>query len=325
MTETETRLREYEADLVVSKVDHVADDVVVLTLVHPDGGDLPPWTPGAHIDLIMSDELVRQYSLCSSPTDGASYQVGVLKSEDSRGGSKFIHEQLNEGDTIRIRGPRNHFPLVASARYLFIAGGIGITPMIPMIEEAVAAGAEWSLVYGGRTKASMAFLEELAVHGDRVTLLPRDSVDRSLSARIDELLGDPQAETVVYCCGPEPLLEAAESACASWPSGSLHLERFQAKDLGDGSDDHEFEVVLARTGVTLRVPPGRSIFRVCEDNGISVLGSCHEGVCGTCETVILEGEADHRDVVLSDDEKESNESLMVCVSRARFDSITLDL
>ena len=251
--------------------------------------------------------------------------MGVLRAEDSRGGSALIHDSLRVGSTVRVRGPRNHFPLVASPRYLFIAGGIGVTPLLPMIEEAAAVGAEWQLVYGGRSRASMAFLPALEAYGDRVVLLPRDEVDRSLSQRIDELLGSPQADTLVYCCGPEALLAAVEAACAAWPDGALHLERFHAKAAEEGRVDTAFELVLARSGQTITVPADTSIFHAVEGAGIPVLGSCHEGVCGTCETVVLEGEVDHRDVVLSDSEKASNETMMVCVSRCLGDRLVVDL
>jgi len=323
MTDTPTTLKEYEADLVVEAVERAADGVVVLTLVHPEGQTLPAWTPGAHVDLVLTDALVRQYSLCSSPSDSHRLQVGVLRAEESRGGSVFIHDNLAVGGTVRVRGPRNHFALVSSPRYLFIAGGIGVTPMLPMIEEAEAVGADWELVYGGRSRATMAFLPTLAPYGDKVTLLPRDEVDLTLSQRIGGLLGTPRPDTLVYCCGPEALLEAVEAACSSWPEGSLHLERFHAKAVE--GEDTAFEVVLARSGQTLTVPPGKSIFHAVEDLGIPVLGSCHEGVCGTCETVVLEGDVDHRDVVLSDSEKASNETMMVCVSRCRGDRLVIDL
>jgi ferredoxin-NADP reductase len=323
MTDTPTTLKEYEADLVVEALEHAADGVVVLTLAHPEGQTLPAWTPGAHVDLVLTPDLVRQYSLCSSPSDSHRLQVGVLRAEDSRGGSVFVHDNLAVGSAVRIRGPRNHFPLVSSPRYLFIAGGIGVTPMLPMIEEAEAVGADWELVYGGRSRATMAFLPTLEQYGDKVTLLPRDDVDRTLSQRIGELLGTARTDTLVYCCGPEALLEAVEAGCAAWPEGALHLERFHAKAVE--GDDTAFEVVLARSGQTITVPPGKSIFHAVEDLGIPVLGSCHEGVCGTCETVVLEGDVDHRDVVLSDSEKASNETMMVCVSRCRGDRLVIDL
>lgn len=325
MTETPTHLREFEADLRVARVDRSTEGIVVLTLADPDGGLLPAWTPGAHIDLVITDELTRQYSLSGSPADGSSYEVGVLLADPSRGGSAYIHQTLTEGSVVRVRGPRNHFPLVSSPRYVFIAGGIGITPMMPMIVEAEASGSDWVLYYGGRSRATMAYLDRLAEYGDKVVLLARDEVDRSLSQRIGQLLGTPQDGTLVYCCGPEPLLLAVEDLCASWPSGTLHLERFQAKQVDAEVVERGFDVVLARSGITIQVPPDRSIFRVCEDNGVSVLGSCHEGICGTCEVEVLDGEVDHRDSILSADEQASNEMMMICVSRARSDSLTIDL
>jgi ferredoxin-NADP reductase len=323
MTETETRLREFESDLVVESYEIVADDVVAVTLVHPGGEALPAWTPGAHIDLILTPEITRQYSLCGSPADALRFTVGILNAPNSRGGSRHVHEQVSKGTVIRIRGPRNHFPLVSSPRYLFIAGGIGVTPMLPMIAEAEAAGADWTLLYGGRSEESMAFVEHLRAYGDRVTLLPGNDV-ALMSAALDARIGTPQPDTLVYTCGPEGLLAAVEQRCASWPAGSLHLERFAAKAV-EGAVDTAFEVELARTGITITVPADRSIFDAAQDHGVSVLGSCHEGICGTCETVVIDGEVDHRDSVLNDDEKASNETMMICVSRCTSGRLTLDL
>ncbi len=238
-----------------------------------------------------------------------------------------MHEQLAVGVTVRVRGPRNHFPLVASPRYLFVAGGIGITPMLPMIAEAEASGAQWSLVYGGRSRASMAFLSELAAYGDKVQVVARDEAGVGLRDRLPELLGEPRADTLVYCCGPESLLAAVESRCADgWPAGALHLERFAAKEFeAPAEGEREFELVLASTGVTLTVPKDRSVFNVVQDAGISVLGSCHEGICGTCEAIVLEGEVDHRDSVLNESEQAANDAMMICVSRCRSDRLVLDL
>jgi ferredoxin-NADP reductase len=318
-----TTLREAEGDLVVESADLVADGVVALTLADPDGDALPPWTPGAHVDLLLGPDLVRQYSLCGSPSDSRTIRVGVLREPHSRGGSSFVHEQIGVGSRVRVRGPRNHFPLVASPHYRFVAGGIGITPLLPMMAEATAAGAEWSLLYGGRSRASMAFTDELERYGDRVTLAPQDEVGL---LDLDALLGTPQPDTLVYCCGPEPLLAAVEQRCASWPAGSLHLERFAAKPgASEGGDDHAFEVELAQTGVTLAVPADRSIFDVVQEAGVSVIGSCLEGICGTCETFVLEGEPEHRDSVLSDEEHAANETMMICVSRCRGERLVLDL
>ncbi len=319
---TQPIVREFEADLRIVEASTSATDVVTLTLAAADGSVLPPWTPGAHVDLVLGEDLVRQYSLCGSPADSGRWRVGVLRAPDSRGGSEAVH-RLAAGDTVRVRGPRNHFPLVASPRYLFLAGGIGITPMLPMIAEAEASGAEWRLVYGGRTRASMAFLDELVAYGDKVTLLPQDEAGMP---DLNALLGTPRPGTLVYTCGPTGLLDAVEAGCSGWPAGSLHLERFSAKapDPAAGGDE-EFELVLQRSGLTLTVPADKSVFEVCREAGVSVVGSCLEGVCGTCETEIIEGEVDHRDSILNDEEKESNEFMMICVSRCRSGSLTLDL
>ncbi len=317
--------REFEAELVISAYETIADDVVAVTLVHPTGADLPSWEPGAHIDLVLTEDLTRQYSLCGRPADTASYTVGVLNAPDGRGGSRHVHECLQAGSTVLVRGPRNHFALLPSPRYVFIAGGIGITPMLPMIEQAEATGADWTLLYGGRSLESMAYATELARYDERVTLLPGNDI-ALMSAALDERIGSTQPNTLVYACGPEGLLGAVELRCASWPPGSLHLERFTAVEV-DASENLPFEVELALSGVTITVPADRSIFHAVEDHGISVLGSCHEGICGTCETVIIDvdAEVDHRDSVLNDAEKASNETMMICVSRCKGGRITLDL
>ena len=238
-----------------------------------DGQALPPWEPGAHVDLILGSAATRQYSLCGDPADRHTWRLGILRDPNGSGGSLYVHDQLRAGDTVRIRGPRNNFPLVDSPRYLFIAGGIGITPILAMIRSAEAAGAEWRLVYGGRHRASMAFLDELAAYGDRVTVWPQDEkgfID------LDGLLGAPQPDTKVYCCGPEPLLNAVEQNCAAWPEGALHVERFVAKPLTEPVLHEAFEVHLAQSGLTLTVPPEKSILDAVEEAGIGVLSSCRK-------------------------------------------------
>ncbi len=328
-----TELSEFETEAVVRQVSRVATDVVEVVLHRADGLDLPPWTPGAHIDLILApgpdteaatggsaEPLVRQYSLCGSVADLSCYRVAVLRTPDSRGGSVAVH-RLTPGSRLRIRGPRNHFPLQSARRYLFVAGGIGITPLLPMIESASAAQADWTLHYGGRNPASMAYTEQLAAHGARVHLVPQDT-DGLLD--LDAVLRQRQPGTLVYCCGPEALLAAVEQRCATWPPGSLHLERFSARPRADDGEDTEFEVVLQRTGTTLTVPPGVSVFQAVRGAGVSVLGSCLEGICGTCEIGVLEGEVDHRDSVLDEEEQEANDCMMVCVSRSRTPRLVLD-
>ncbi len=322
-TITETHVKEHEADLTVVARGIVADGVAAIELAAPDGSPLPSWTPGAHIDLVLTDQLTRQYSLCGSPSEAGRWRIAVLRTPDSQGGSIRVHETLVEGATVRVRGPRNHFALVASPRYIFIAGGIGITPLLPMLAGASAAGAGWRLYYGGRSAGSMAFRDELAEHGDRVSLVPQD--EQGL-LDLDGVLGTPRPGTLVYCCGPEPLLNAVEARCASWPPGALHLERFTAKQVAPpAGGDTAFEVVLQRSGITLPVPADTSIFDVVRAAGVSVLGSCLKGICGTCETAVLHGRVDHRDSVLSAEEQDSDEYMMICVSRCRGERLTLDL
>ena len=323
MTITQTIVREHEADLVVREARQVADGVVAIILAAPDGAELPAWTPGAHIDFVLGDDLIRLYSLCSSTSQPETWRVGVLRAPDSRGGSERVHDLVAPGSIVRVRGPRNHFPLVASSRYLFIAGGIGITPVLPMIAEADAAGADWRLLYGGRERASMAFISELAHYGDRVIIVPQDEQGM---LDLESVLGTPQPDTLVYCCGPEGLLAAVEKVCEKWPPGSLHLERFSAKPQEPSAAvNSAFELVLQRSGLTLEVPPDKSVLTVIREAGVSVLASCLEGVCGTCETEVIDGDVDHRDSVLNEEEQASNEYMMVCVSRCRSPQLVLDL
>jgi ferredoxin-NADP reductase len=310
---------EADIDAVVLSVETVADQVVLLTLGAQDGAELPAWAPGAHIDLVLGEDLVRQYSLCGDPADRGQYQVAVLLEPESRGGSVAVH-RLKAGDPVTLRGPRNHFALRPSTRYVFIAGGIGITPILPMIAEAEARGADWTLHYGGRSATSMAFTDLLAKYGDRVTLVPQD--EQGL-LDLASILGTPAGGTLVYCCGPEALLSAVESGCERWPVNSLHLERFTALEV-DTSDDTAFELVLERSGKTLTVEADQTVLEVMRRAGIHVLSSCQEGTCGTCEQMVIEGDVDHRDSVLDDEEKAANDCMMVCVSRCRGPRLVLD-
>lgn len=317
--------QEYEAELLVRRRDDIAEGIVAVTLETASGEELPHWSPGAHIDVIMSDQLVRQYSLCSSPSNPQSWRIGVLLDPSTRGGSAFVHDRLHEGVKARVRGPRNHFALQPASRYQFIAGGIGVTPILPMIEAAEAAGADWQLLYGGRQRASMGFLPELEQYGDRVTVWPQD--ENGL-LDLQATLGEARDDTLVYCCGPSPLLDAVEAACTHWPTGALHIERFTAKEIS--SDDVEgalehFTVECKRSGITLKIGPHDSILDVLRDNGVSMLSSCSEGICGTCETAVIEGIPDHRDSVLTDEEKAVNDALMPCVSRSLTERLVLDL
>jgi len=306
--------------LVVERHETAADGVVVLELRDPAGTDLPAWAPGAHIDLAPAPGVVRQYSLCGDPADRSVWRIAVLREPDGRGGSQAVHDKLREGDLVEADGPRNHFPLVPAPRYLFIAGGIGITPLLPMMAAATAAGMEWRLDYGGRTRGSMAFRGELSsAYGSKVSFHPQDETGL---LDLDAILADEPMDTPIYCCGPEPLLAAIEQRCAGRP---LHVERFAPKEQGEPVRAESFEVELARTGRTLTVPPGQSILRVVEEAGVEVLWSCTEGTCGTCETAVLGGEVDHRDSLLTPEERAANDTMFVCVSRAAGPRLILDL
>ncbi|MFH9400542.1 PDR/VanB family oxidoreductase [Streptomyces sp. NPDC017638] len=320
---TSTTAPEPELDLVVARRADEADGVVSLDLRRADGAPLPAWTPGAHIDLVLAPDLVRQYSLCSSPQDVHVWRVAVLREKEGRGGSLHVHGKLSEGAPVRARGPRNHFPLEDAEKYLFIAGGIGITPIVPMLERAERQGRAWELVYGGRTLGSMAFRDALvARYGERVRVRPEDVYGL---LDLDALLRAPRPGTLVYCCGPEPLLKAVEERCADWPAGTLRVERFTPKELQVPVRDGAFEAELARTGITVTVPPGKSVLEAVEEAGAQVLSSCREGTCGTCETAVLEGTVDHRDSLLTPAEQEAHDTMMICVSRAACPRLVLDL
>lgn len=326
VTTPSANVHEFTTELIVRRRIMAAEGVVVLDLAHPENDELPRWEPGAHIDLLLNDGMTRQYSLCGDPSDSGVWRVGVLLDPNSRGGSQYVHTNLNEGAMVRVRGPRNHFPLVDAMHYRFIAGGIGITPIFAMLEAVQRAGGDWTLLYGGRTRASMAFAEDLAErYPERVTVWPQD--ERGL-LDLESLLKDPADNTLVYCCGPGALLDAVEQHSAHWPPGILHIERFAAKataaeDVADALE--QFEVVCQRSGVTFDIDSDQSILEVLEEAGIPILGSCYEGVCGTCEAKVLEGIPVHRDSVLSDAEKAAGEVMMPCVSRSRTERLVLDL
>jgi ferredoxin-NADP reductase len=314
---------EVDLTLQVASRTEGAEGVVVLELRDPSGAELPAWAPGAHLDLELPNGLTRQYSLCGDPGDRSVWRIGVLREPEGRGGSAYVHDELTEGVQIDVRGPRNNFPMVESPHYVFIAGGIGITPILPMMAAADAAGAEWELHYGGRSRRSMAFLESMEeLTGTRVTLHPQDEVGL---IDLEAILGTPRPDTVVYCCGPEPLLQAVEKKCVTWPADALHVERFSPKEFGEPLLQGAFEVELATSGMTLTVPPDKSILEVVEEAGVPVLSSCQEGTCGTCETPVLDGAVDHRDSLLTPAEQEANDTMFICVSRAACPKLVLEL
>lgn len=308
-------------EVVVRARQDAADGIVVLD-VERVAGTLPNWSPGAHIDVVLPGGLERQYSLCGSPTARGTWRIGVLR---EREGSVWLHENAHVGTTLRVRGPANHFLFAPTAgrSYVFVAGGIGITPILPMIEAAETAGATWTLLYAGRSRHTMAFVDDLvARYGERVEVYAADEGRR---LDLDARFGAPVARTVVYSCGPARLLEALKDAMAGWPGGSLHLERFEAKVLGPPVWTEPFEVDLMLSGLTVTVPPERSVLDVIEEAGAIVPSSCRVGTCGTCEVAVADGEVEHRDSVLSPEEQAANRTMMPCVSRAACERITLEL
>jgi len=324
-TEQSSRARRSGVDRTMVRVaekTRVAEDVVTLTLTAPDGGRLPDWTPGAHVDLTLEGGLTRQYSLCGDRWAPSSYRVGVLLEPTGRGGSRHVHEQLEPGHLLGLGGPRNNFPLVPAGSYLFVAGGIGITPILPMIAQAELLGADWRLLYVGRRRSSMAFLDELSGHGDRVLVHPREEFGR---LDLADALGRPRPGTPVYGCGPASLLTALEAACADWPARALHTERFVAAEHGAPVRTTPFEVELHRSRRRVAVAPDVSVLEALAAAGVEVLSSCRQGTCGTCETTVLAGVPDHRDSLLDDDERAAGDCMYPCVSRSLSDRLVLDL
>ncbi|MFJ6456112.1 PDR/VanB family oxidoreductase [Paenarthrobacter sp. NPDC091669] len=306
---------------IVADASLAAEGILTLTLEAKDGV-LPRWTPGAHIDFELAPGVVRQYSLCGNPEDVFRWRIAVLRNEAGRGGSRYIHERIRIGQQVGVSEPRNHFSLVDATSHFLVAGGIGITPLLPMVYELEARGSAWQLIYLGRSREKMAFLDELEKYGDRVQAWPSDERGRF---PVSQFLTSPSFGARVYCCGPAPLLAAMTEASATWPSASLHAERFQPVLQDTKSPSTEFEVELAKSGEVFTIPKDKSILEVLETSGISVKTSCREGTCGTCEVYLVDGEAEHRDSVLTPEEQVANESLMICCSRAKSRRLVLDI
>ncbi|MFD7335827.1 PDR/VanB family oxidoreductase [Streptomyces violascens] len=317
---------ESQFDLLVHRMTWEAEGVLSVELVHPEGKPLAAWEAGAHIDVHAGDH-IRQYSLCGDPGDVGRYRIGVLDEPSSRGGSRHLHTQVRPGDTLTVKGPRNHFALVEAESYLFIAGGIGITPILAQAKEAGAHGRPWRLWHGGRRRASMAFgdeLLELVAEERAVTFHP---LDEHGHLDLGHILAQAGPATHIYCCGPEPLLVAVEEKCAELGlRDRLHVERFAAVEVAaPQGGELGFEVECRRSGRTLQVGPEESIVEALEDAGIPIETSCREGVCGTCETAVLDGIPDHRDMVLTADEQDAGDAMMLCVSRCSSGRLVLDV
>ncbi|GAA1949701.1 hypothetical protein GCM10009754_17940 [Amycolatopsis minnesotensis] len=294
----------------------VAEDTVALTLERAGGRRLPGWEPGAHVDLVLPSGLARQYSLCGDPAERRSYRLAVLREPAGRGGSVEAHALL-PGTRVAIRGPRNNFPIAEAPAHLFIAGGIGITPFLPMVRRLAAAGVPWRLVYRGRSRDRMAYAGSLAAaYPGQVSLFPADTHARPDFA---ELLRQAPDGVAVYCCGPSELVEAVTAVC---PQGTLHVERFAASP--DAGPRRPFEAELRRSGRTVRVPADGTLLAAIHEVDPALPASCTDGLCGSCVVPVLDGIPDHRDDVLQPHERDRTDLIYPCVSRARGDRLVLD-
>ncbi|MCT8965223.1 PDR/VanB family oxidoreductase [Pseudomonas veronii] len=313
-------------NVVVRKRVEQGEGVVVFDLVDPLGKSLPVFEAGAHVDIHLKPGLVRQYSLCGNPADASAYRLGVLKDPASRGGSVAVHELLFEGSQVAISIPRNHFPLAGDAsRSILIGGGIGITPMIAMAHTLQAAGSDFALHYCSRSRSRTAFLDELASASFSERVFTHFD-DEAAAQKLDltTVLATPHADVHIYVCGPAGFMGwvISEALKAGYAEANIHREYFQVEV--DTSGD-SFEVVAARTGKTVRVAEGQSIVDALAAVGINIEISCEQGVCGTCLCNVLEGEPDHRDVYLTEDEKAANDQILVCCSRAKTAKLVLDI
>jgi vanillate O-demethylase ferredoxin subunit len=303
-------------------------DICSFELVSTDGRPLPAFSAGSHVDVQVPGGITRQYSLCNDPAESHRYLIGVLKDPATRGGSRAMHERLNEGDTLTISAPKNHFALAHDARrHLLLAGGIGITPILCMTERLAVMGADFELHYCTRTKERTAFAQRIAASSFAARVAHHfDDGPASQKLDIAALLATPQPGTHVYVCGPKGFMDAVlgTARAAGWPEPQLHYEFFGAAPTACASDG-SFEVQLASSGRIVVVPRDRSVVQALAAAGVEVMTSCEQGVCGTCITRVLEGVPDHRDSYFTPDEQAANDQFTPCCSRAKSPRLVLDL
>ncbi len=316
-----------ERRLVIARKTAIADAVIQLELIDPHGNALPPWEPGAHVEVRLPSGLLRQYSLCGDRAQLHRYSIAVLRETAGRGGSAEIHDSLEAGAEVSVVGPRNTFALLDAASYLLVGGGIGITPLVSMARELAARGADWSCLYGGRSIGAMAYRDELLEIGaDRVTIVAQN--ERGLPDLGGALRAQPPG-CAVYCCGPEPMIERVERLCARMRGRvALHTERFGelVRPAVGHPGDVAFEVELARRGEVVRVGAHQTVLDAVHTAVPEYPYSCRQGYCGTCRTRLLAGAVEHRDTYLTDAEKAANQLMMICVSRASAgERIVLDV
>ena len=300
-----------------------APGIISYELRPMEAGELPPFTAGAHIDLTLPNGLIRSYSLVNPQSERHRYMIAVQKDRTSRGGSKWVHENFRPGDVLTVNGPRNNFALNESAeKTLFIAGGIGITPIVSMIERLSALGRQWELIYCARKRADTAFTEPLSALGSQVRFnFDEDPGGRMLDIAAAVRAAPPNAH--LYCCGPLPMLSAFEAATADLPRERVHVEYFTAKE--PPAVEGGYKVVLGKSGREFVVPPGKTILDTLLDAGLDIPYSCMEGVCGTCETKVLDGTPDHRDLILTEEEHAAGKIMMICCSGSKSERLVLDL
>jgi ferredoxin-NADP reductase len=307
-----------ELHLVVDKIRDEASGARSFRLVAGTGAELPRWQPGGHVEVLLPSGLRRHYSLCGDPADRGCYRIAVRRIADGGGGSRELHDAVNPGSTLTVSGPRNAFPYAPAAGYLFLAGGIGITPILPMVKQAAADGAPWQLVYTGRSRASMPFIDELSeLDPDRIRIRPYDQHGFPAGA---ELLKYAPPGATVYCCGPTPMIAEVRQAFPASAAAALQFERFTAPPVLDGEP---FESALQRSNRVLTVPADVSALEAIRQVVPGVAYSCQQGFCGTCRTRVLSGEVEHRDRVLADHERA--DTMTICVSRSRGGRIVLDV
>ena len=311
--------------LVVQRKSAIALDITQFELVAPDGTALPPFSAGSHIAVTTPNGLLRRYSLCNAPAERHRYVIAIKRDAEGSGGSVSMIDDVSEGDTLPVSAPLNYFPLAEHAkRHVLIAGGIGITPVRSMILELQAKDADFEVIYCARFPESSAFLDELAQENltGRV-LVHHDHGDATRALELAPLLATPADGTHLYCCGPRRLMQGVREVTGHWPVGTVHFEDFGTSEHVSAGGEKTFTVKLARTGVTVNVPPGVSILDALRERGLPAPSSCESGTCGSCRVGLLSGVAEHRDYVLDDDEHDS--AIMICVSRAQSDELVLDL
>lgn len=304
-----------------------AEGIAGFELARLDGAPLPPFSAGSHIDVQVPGGLVRQYSLCNDSLEQHRYRIAVLRDPASRGGSAAMHDAVQEGDVLHISEPRNHFPLRHAARSLLFAGGIGVTPLLCMAQRLASIGADFTLHYCTRSPERTAFRAEIAASAfAQQVRLHHDNGPPSQKLNLAKVLAQPDPDTAIYVCGPAGFIgHVVDTAKASgWAGGQIHLEYFSAAPQ-DTTGDGAFEVKVASTGKSYPVAVGQSVVQALQAQGIDILTSCEQGVCGTCITRVLEGEPDHRDLYFTDEEKARNDQFTPCCSRARSRVLVLDL